>query len=163
MKLDFLSQPILVLFIASTFTMPAAIRAAASFETNDSDWADSHCQPQIYEGIQYCESDNKQIAVVIADLTTPDLRFDYAIASGNDRNENYGPCRDVNIPKWSTDGGCYDPEHPDEYPVFPSTKPLASTQKLPSSSTVITVPTHRVRQIPAGMVQKDSPLSRDKE
>jgi uncharacterized protein YigE (DUF2233 family) len=74
--------------------------------------------------------------VIVIDLTDPNIRLKYLIASGKDRYGNSGPCRDVNIvAKWNTIGpGCYDPETPSLYPVFSL---FDAVEQLPNAAVVI--------------------------
>ncbi|NUM47936.1 MAG: phosphodiester glycosidase family protein [Anaerolineales bacterium] len=84
-------------------------------------WESLNCNyPQKYRGLEYCTGLDGKARVIIIDLTDQDIRLEYLIASGKDRNGNLGPCKDVNLPAdWNKIGpGCYDPKNPSYYPVF---------------------------------------------
>lgn len=80
------------------------------------------CDPDLqkYQDMEYCTGLNGQAHVIVIDLQSSGIHFDYVIAEGMDRNGN-GPneCQDVNIPRWYTKGpGCYDPRNSEYYPVL---------------------------------------------
>ncbi len=82
-------------------------------------WKNLNCNyPQKYRGLEYCMGMDGKAYVIVLDLTDQDIRLKYLIASGKDKDGTFGPCKDVNLPQWSTGLGCYDPTNTNFYPVF---------------------------------------------
>ena len=85
------------------------------------------CDPayQTYQGLAYCTGLSGRAHVLVVDLfDTSGLRFEYIIAEGADRNGSVGPCRDVNLPAWSTGPGCFDTAT-GTYPIMSLTQAAA--------------------------------------
>jgi len=75
-------------------------------------------EKQRYRGLEYCTSRDGQIHVVVMDLLEAGLRFEYVIAEGRDRDGNFGPCQDVNLPGCCSIPVCHDPNNTEVYPVL---------------------------------------------
>lgn len=111
-----LQKLMLILFFALTFL---TIRPSTASGEAEPPWRGQFdCEEHKYQGVDFCTSKDGKTHIAIIDLTEEDLRFEYIIAEGKDRNGNIGPCQDVNIPRWSSGAGCADPTNPDFYPVM---------------------------------------------
>jgi hypothetical protein len=100
-------------------------------------WKNLNCNyPQKYRGLEYCTGMDGKARVIVIDLTDPEIRLKYLIASGTDRYGSFGPCKDVNLPAdWNKIGpGCYDPKNRNYYPVFSL---FDAINKLPTAAVII--------------------------
>jgi len=71
------------------------------------------CDPPVYYGIQHCTQG--AIHILRIDPKAPRVRFETVLPQGYDREGNFGECRDVLIPQYSTGPGCQvDGEYPRE-------------------------------------------------
>ena len=95
------------------------------------------CEPAVqkYRGVEYCTGADGQVHVIVVDLHSPGVRLEYLIAQGVDRNNRYGECKDVNIPRWGpVRGGCADPDNPAYYPVMSLDQ---AVRRYPNAAAVI--------------------------
>jgi len=120
-----------VTWVALAVFLILLLPAFASADGATTDWRRSLSCPnehQIYKGLLYCTYEPLQdektypfhVAVLVADLSDPDLRIEYLLPNGlhavaNSSTPTPMPtpseCRDPNIPYWGGPaGGCYDPK-----------------------------------------------------
>lgn len=109
------------------------------FEADPPYWSRGqlHCDPaqQHYAGIEYCTDTDGQIYIVVVDLHSPSLRFEYLIAEGVSKQGRFGECQDVNIPGLEVARrGCGDPNNLDFYPIMSLE---SAAKRIPDASVVI--------------------------
>lgn len=119
---------------------------SAFAQVNSPPWRENlNCLPreeQIYQGLEFCTArimiegmGSRRAHIVVVDLFSPGVSLQYVIAEGYARDNTFGPCRDVNVPKNSTGPGCYtNRRHPDWYPVM--SLPEAA-RRFPNTAVVI--------------------------
>lgn len=78
---------------------------------------------QKYRGLEYCTGDDGRAHVIVVDLQSAGIQFEYVIAKGNDKDGRFDVCHDVNrydekAGKGLKRGGCNDPSNPAYYPVM---------------------------------------------
>jgi len=124
---------VLIALVLSYFLNTETVKAQGKLPP----WKSLNCNyPQKYRGLEYCTGLGGKARVIVVDLTDQDVRLEYLIASGKDRNGNLGPCKDVNLPAdWNRIGpGCYDPKSPSYYPVFSI---FDAIKQLPNAAVLI--------------------------
>lgn len=87
---------------------------------------------QNYKGVEYCTQEflGSTFYVIVIDLSSTAVGVEYVIVEGEDRNGNFGECRDVNIPRWSKWVGCKDPIDASLYPVMPFDYAVKRAKKI---------------------------------
>lgn len=125
----------LIVFLLSTIT-----NSTAQAQQELPPWRTNlDCDPdqQKFSGIEYCsgKSTYSNASVIVVDLQAPDIKFEYIIADGTDREGEYGECQDVNRASKKLGGpGCDAPENPFFYPVMDLASAL---KKFPDAAVVI--------------------------
>ncbi len=73
--------------------------------------------PSKYEGIEHCLTDGENVHVIKIDLTSPNVRFETALAGYETDNKQWIECAAVNVPDFAYAGrGCADPKRPMIFP-----------------------------------------------
>ncbi|MCP4168819.1 MAG: hypothetical protein GY759_23385 [Chloroflexi bacterium] len=75
---------------------------------------------QRFQGLEYCTDASGTIHVIVVDMNSPAIQFEYVIAEGlNGKDDTYGECLDVNVPQYGpVRGGCHVPGNPAKYPAL---------------------------------------------
>lgn len=71
------------------------------------------CEEERYSGIRHCLMGQIQILRINPD--DPYVRLETVLAQGKNRHQDFGECRDVNLPAYSSGPGCVDADG--QYPV----------------------------------------------
>jgi len=127
------------LFILSLLFLLISPTSVIAQEANDEPpwYRNLSCEDnqQQYQGVEYCTDLDGRAHVLVIDLEDRSgIRFEYIIASGIDRNGNFGPCGDVNIPRWSSGPGCAVPNNVTYYPIMSLTEAVG---RFPNAAAVI--------------------------
>lgn len=132
-----------VLILALMLLSPGA--AAAQDATED--WRTKLACPaehQVHDGLLYCtgrDSTDSVVHVIVADLSSPDLRFEYILPKGaSDGHTGVQECRDPNVPLWGGPAkGCYVPDNRSQYPRIKLTDAVKRAEEVRTSPAVAVV------------------------
>lgn len=114
------------LFIKNVFGLAVSLVMGILFyspvtaqESSPSWYENLECEKnQEFRGLEYCFLKAEKAHIIIVDLKSPGIRFEYIIARGEDRDDNEGPCMDVNIPRYSSGNGCHTKNNENMFPIM---------------------------------------------
>ena len=138
-------KPILFLFIFLTLLISFSLIESSdrTVKANLDDlpaWRNNlACEPdnQKFSGVEYCTARKpySDTQVIVVDLQSPGIKFEYVIPDGYDKDNNFGECQDINRASKQLGGpGCDASENRLFYPVMDIN---AAKGKFPDAIAVI--------------------------